>query len=662
MFAPIQVLRQLFIKTIYRFFAVNPIADHSRCVEKLSEAEVVSFDVFDTLIKRNVSKPADVFLFAQRIYEKRFGSLGFSLQEKRKQAEKQAYEMSGGKEVSLAEIYGYVTGNDILRNRLINAEIDAEIKLAACNYPVKKLFDFAISEGKIVILVSDMYLDKGVVKRILSEAGYFGYSKLFISSEVGRRKSQGDLFPYVVEQCNVHPGDVVHIGDSIKSDCICAIRAGVKSLLIPRELYRSKLSSERIPTSDDDLPTSVIRSSIANLCCGEQYYERFGIEVLGPLLLGLAQYLKEIGEKENIEKVFFLARDGYVLKKAYDILFPDQTTNTIYLYASRRSIGIPSVYSSDDLCDVAPSARHIKVKDFISSFGIDNVIARKIMHESGYSEGDYISTRRDSLEPAFMKMLNLCYSTMRREIESEREALKKYLIQKGVFGKVLIFDLGWAGNIQGYMQRFIRREFDSNFKPIGVFLGVDAGRVRNDIEYRSYLGEKQKTFCLGLLETCFSAPEGSAKQFKLSHGGGCEVCLADYEYDGRPEDAAVRAIQHGAISLIETISRYKEFIDFNFPHEYLFTGFEEVGMHPTSDDIRAFADFCFEDNGVYSPMAAPASLMDYLLHKRSLVRDFSGSKWKIAFLRRLFIIPLPYAQLLSGLKKMDSIKSRGKKK
>lgn len=650
--------KRIIKSALYALFSVNPVDDYKKIIDIFRPFKVISFDIFDTLLKRDVRSPSDVFLLAQRIYESRFGDLGFCLREARLRGEILAYRESEGREVSLPAIYSHVTGDSLLRARLIDSEVESEKKLAVSNEPVKRLFDRALAMGKKVVLVSDMYLDREVIEVLLKKAGYAGYADLFVSSEVGKRKQTGDLFPYVCEQCGVHPREVVHIGDSVRGDYFSPTRAGMRAILIPRGAYqRQRGGSDRF-SSGDELSASIISATISNLSNGSPYYRRFGVEALGPLLFGLAKFVHEAKEEEKADKLFFLARDGYVLKKAYDRMFPSERGSSVYLYASRKSIGIPSVYSRDDLLDIAPSARHIRALDFLAALGIRGKSARKILRDAGYSIESYISKSRDAKDPSFQKMLDASFAEMQGEILVEREASRGYLSQEGVSGRVIVFDLGWAGNIQGFMQRLVRREIDPDFQPVGAFLGFDESRVRKDIRFKSFLGSEHPTLFLGLVETCFSAPEGTVASFARTDSGEYRARCADYEYRGRREAGAVASIQEGALDLIDRLLRYDGMVEYNFSPNEFFFGLRHVGLHPAKEDLEAFSDFCFEDNGVYSPMASPAPLMSYALGRRNITHDFSESKWKVAFLRRLLKVPLPYAGLLKVLKRLDSRKRR----
>ena len=58
----------------------------------------------------------------------------------------------------------------------------------------------ALALGKKVICVSDMYLPKDVIEKILEKNGYNELSNVYVSSELKITKAHKDLFKYVLEK------------------------------------------------------------------------------------------------------------------------------------------------------------------------------------------------------------------------------------------------------------------------------------------------------------------------------------------------------------------------------------------------------------------------------------------------------------------------------
>ena len=100
--------------------------------------EIISFDIFDTVIVRKVLEPKDIFIIIEQIYNKRFKTLKFNFQYIRSIAEPQAKKISKNKNRSLClnidEIYDHIQQTQNLDNETINRlkSIEIEVELKFC--------------------------------------------------------------------------------------------------------------------------------------------------------------------------------------------------------------------------------------------------------------------------------------------------------------------------------------------------------------------------------------------------------------------------------------------------------------------------------------------------------------------------------------------------
>ena len=113
-----------------------------KILKEIKNYDIVSFDIFDTLLKRNVKEPTDVFSYM----EKKYQIDGFC--EKRIEAEKTARKKKNGLEVTLKDIYTEF-GTDYS-----DEELETESELLIANDEVYPIFRKCI-ESKTVIIVSD---------------------------------------------------------------------------------------------------------------------------------------------------------------------------------------------------------------------------------------------------------------------------------------------------------------------------------------------------------------------------------------------------------------------------------------------------------------------------------------------------------------------------
>ena len=180
--------------------------------------DIVSFDIFDTLIKRDVYKEHDVFDLIEKRYNATYKDSIDNFRYLRVEAERIARKNSNTEEVSLKEIYisialldkTYETRLEVLR--LLEEEIEYEISYP--NQLIKEVYDYCLLYKKKIYIISDMYLSKKLIEKILKKNGYALYKNLFLSSEIGLQKKTGNLFKHVLKVEGVKADSIIHIGDN----------------------------------------------------------------------------------------------------------------------------------------------------------------------------------------------------------------------------------------------------------------------------------------------------------------------------------------------------------------------------------------------------------------------------------------------------------------
>lgn len=131
---------------------INPILK-----KQIDNADVVSFDVFDTLITRKCLRPTDVFDFAYSFYAKQTALPLFpaTVSTYRLMAEQEARKISGTKEVTLDQIYKNLNVVLNLRQEELETLKNYEIKFEEIlTLPLKsglEAVNYARTIGKRVI-------------------------------------------------------------------------------------------------------------------------------------------------------------------------------------------------------------------------------------------------------------------------------------------------------------------------------------------------------------------------------------------------------------------------------------------------------------------------------------------------------------------------------
>lgn len=156
-----------------------------------------------------------------------------------------------------------------------------------------------------------------------------------MSQECGFSKRSGRLFPYVKEKIGTEK-TYLHIGDNYTADVLAAKEAGLQTCYYPNV---DRLGNPHRAADLTALIGSAYRGVLNNrLCCGayrENQYFEYGYAYAGFYILGYCVWIHERVKAKGIDTLLFLSRDGDILQKAYQMLYPKE--NTQYVYWSRAA-------------------------------------------------------------------------------------------------------------------------------------------------------------------------------------------------------------------------------------------------------------------------------------------------------------------------------------
>lgn len=202
----------IFKKHTFKLYNTNQ-QTYETIINKIDSYDVISFDIFDTLIFRPVVSPNHIFKLINPKEKK--------ILHKRYNAEEQLKNKLG-RIPNIYDIYEYIDRNP-------NDEIEIEIDLCYCNPLMLKVYNTLINSNKIIIAVSDMYLPKDVINRILKKCGYNYFSNIFVSCDINLSKTNGLIYPFIKEKFGQNKS-YIHIGDNLITDIINAEKNDISTI------------------------------------------------------------------------------------------------------------------------------------------------------------------------------------------------------------------------------------------------------------------------------------------------------------------------------------------------------------------------------------------------------------------------------------------------
>ena len=251
--------------------------NNERIKKIIDKYEIISFDIFDTLIKRNVIDPVDIFKIVQeRFNKKHINEMITDFFEKRVGTEKNMRNRAEKEDITFDQIYDNMDGySNEVKEELKKIEIETELDYCVRNNKMYDIYNFCKEKNKKIICISDMYLSSEILKKILSKNGY-DIEDVFVSSEYLLTKKTGNLFKKVIEEKKIDRKKMIHIGDHKYGDFIEPLLVGIKSIKIPKDMNNMnnfKLFEDKTYSLNDGIILSTINNYNSQV---KDYYEKFG--------------------------------------------------------------------------------------------------------------------------------------------------------------------------------------------------------------------------------------------------------------------------------------------------------------------------------------------------------------------------------------------------
>ena len=633
--------------------------DPNELFETISSYPNVSFDIFDTLVKRNIEEPFEVFLIMEKI-------LGIGFKDERINAERRArYELEK-KEVTIEDIYSYFPVSK--RKELMELEIETELQIIVPNRPIVEVYNRCIQTGKTIFITSDMYWPEHIVKELLKKNGFDGYKTLYLSSAQQKLKSDGSLFKYLIDKEKITPHELIHIGDSFKGDYEEPKKIGIAAVRIPRYFKNTLFrDNERNCSIGLNYLNHYINNTLHDI--NDPYY-KFGYTQFGKLLYGFVHWIHDESVKRGIKKIFFFARDGYIIKKAYEACIDDQFIETRYLEVSRRSLRGPILWMDceyETILNMVVNAKLVSLRSVFDGLGLEIKDYKNAIERHGLLLSETFDRSTIKSDIRLKALIEDIKPAIIENSKKEYELLIRYLKENDVKGRFAVVDIGYGGSMQRYLQQVLT-QIGIDYRITGFYLGVADFYTKNilpgmELDLNGYLFDFQhdpnaidtRRSFVGLFETLFLEQGGSVKKYiEKETKVIAERYPYEYEVNGKPTEdlEKIRRIQGGALEFIKNAASDVMLERLRCKPEEYFLGLKTVGEDPSMAEVKLFGDISFYDEGMIEKLALPKKLVFYLVHPKQMKTDFLQSRWKIGFLKRLFLVKLPYQKIYERLRSM----------
>lgn len=597
--------------------------------------KAVSFDVFDTLLVRPFLRPIDLFAFISPEVEKIIGQ-PIDFQKARVKAERQTrLVLPQFEDITIHEIYEHFPEiPKQYREAVKQLECQTERQLIYAKRSGKEIYEKVRASGLPTVAISDMYLEESFIREILEEQGFI-FQSVYVSSRRRKIKHSGSMYQLVLKDLRIQPSELLHIGDGLEFDILPAQRLGIQTYHVGKNATTFfENASHRLlwpPHISEDPSMSALLGTMANELFdrdahnyssdGESVFGgsayRLGYSWLGPWLLSFCIQLIQNAQDKKV--LYFLSRDGWIIKQVYDLIAPyfEYAPESRYLYVSRKSTALAPIRSLDNMRE---------------KFGVawfESTIREWITDRIGISieEGDDDLVRRagfsDGLESKinlknayqFQNVLNILSPRILARAKEERVLLFKYLAQEGVarsdcqFGntdyRIGFVDIGYHGQTpRNIFQVTENYQIDLYFLVAGKEIFSLADEF--GISIRGFYGEE----CRGtrvldrewknffrhhkVFETFFITQEGSVKSY-VQHGD--RIIPECYDVKIGKEQRVAKEVHAGVVDFTHQIANLFEnnLKEITPNPNLLMSPFLLFADYTTPQDARILEGALFED-------------------------------------------------------------------
>ncbi|MDK9707910.1 MAG: hypothetical protein OEL83_12750 [Desulforhopalus sp.] len=472
------------------YYSLKSLVESGR--QKAKDKEVVSFDLFDTLLVRRIHNPDLVKLPVARYIADLASQNGLDWKWYRVQKLRDSIEQRHRVETSKNFIDHEACYPDFMGELLaeiFQADYYPELleKVAAYEMamensmlvPRQQLIDWMgelYQAGKRIFIISDIYLPAVYLKQLVNHAGIGTLVEDVISSaDTFLAKASGKAYPMMSEKYTLNPKAWLHIGDNPISDGLRPVEAGIEAMIIedPREAQRKSIMQRYFNYSDGKpfwrgrALQQIMAPLEAEVTQNLPLYSE-GYNFIGPLVGIFVQQVARYCLEKGITKVFFFSREGWTFKRYWEkmmpLLYPEGGLPEIeYLYVSRMALAGAScahqglTRNNADIAFLPPGNRDFR--DVCRIFSLEPEVFSSHLARYALKIDTCLSHIHDGYDPEdrkrFEELLDdlLFQEEVKRQTQAASLAMQRYFAKVGLFDHrdVALVDIGWLGTIQRFL-------------------------------------------------------------------------------------------------------------------------------------------------------------------------------------------------------------------
>ena len=497
-------------KVVYDFSNTEGMT-RVQLTERIKEADVVSFDLFDTLVMRQTLLSDDVIKFV----DCRLQNQGIYIQDFYKRRLASEKELSRYTAPTLTEIYNHMFKRSeessskwkITAEQLADLEWNIDFDLIVARKEVCDILKETVADKKKVYIVSDTYYSKNQLKKILKQCGIVEYTDILASSDYRTGKTQ-NLFKILKGRENEKK--ILHIGDDIVADIESAHRFEIETYRLFSgfgllELVGNLGFADYMDSLSEHLKIGLFIAKIFNspfqfetedkrITISDAY--DIGYLLCAPMISDFVLWFYNQIKEQKYENIWFSARDGYLIKKMYAYLMKQykQEDKSVYFLVSRTAAVRAGMQNEDDI-------------RYVDEMKFSGTLEENLKKRFGMNAEDIICEPVSDNQTGLLKYKTAIIENARKVFVNYQKYIRGLNVNKG---DIAFFDFVAKGTSQMYIQRLVENHLRGYY-----FLQLEPEYMKDKkLDICSFYSEEVDCAIFEnyyILETLLTAPHPSVQ-------------------------------------------------------------------------------------------------------------------------------------------------------
>jgi O-antigen biosynthesis protein len=554
-----------------------------------ADTQLVSFDIWDTVLRRNCHPDEIKLQSARYLYVKGYFDIKPAFRDIRdlyfarvscenKSSPNDEFEFRFENAVSawLDLVVSQTllpSQKEALRKELIDHELGAEKRATRLDSAMLKVLR---SLRKPAIFASDFYLSGKAIRELLAHhqaQGFFVGG--FVSSDSYETKRSGKLFDKILDEHELKAPELLHIGDNEHADIEVPHKKGIKTALFT-DSNESRLRTWWGTAFDARLKgdasvherriLALLEGFVADRKLMPDSMAAVGVRV-APLVFGYVLSIIQDAIRNKIDAVHYFTREGIFFQQVHDAIASADPLGVSYPRSEILEVSRRATFAAS-LSECSPAAlmrlwtlySRQSIKGLAVSLNLDEVEVESLAKRAGLKySATIVYPWRDKKFLAFLNSADF-QKLATNSIGKQRAGLAAYLKGKGVYNAdtLVISDIGWRGTIQDNLAHLLPKTFIRGHY-VGLFSFLN-DQPSNTVKTGWAFDEPNTRACrigdVAPLEMLFNGIGGSVVGYEMDSVQSATAKRVVHEEEDRVVAGPVAEFQRGVIAAIRPLADY----------------------------------------------------------------------------------------------------------